>query len=297
MNQPVRSTLVVALVLAAATLCGGWPVAAQSPLAPTHRDIAYAAAHPAQKLDVYLAKSEQPTAAMIYIHGGGWRGGSKARIPAWLEDAVREGWLSVVSVEYRFSDVAPHPAQVNDCLRAIQFVRANADKWNLDPERIGVTGGSAGGHLSLWVALHDDAADPKAADPVSRQSSRVACAVSFAGPTDFSLLKEIEHRHPAYRLLLGYEPETPAEKMDAEALRHVSPISFASQDDPPVLQVHGDRDDIVPIEHAQKLDQRLKSLGAKSELVVVPDGSHGVAGATPQVSERAGAFVRELLKR
>ena len=77
---------------------------------------------------------------------------------------------------------------MNDCLRAIQFVRHNAAKWKIDPQRIGVTGGSAGGHLSLWVALHDDAAEAKSNDPVARQSSRVACAVSFAGPTDWSLL-------------------------------------------------------------------------------------------------------------
>ena len=106
----------------------------------THRDVAYADTHAAQKLDVYLAASDQPTPVMIHIHGGGWRGGSKNRVPSWLMNAVREGWLSVVSVEYRFTDVAPHPAQVNDCMRAIQFVRHNAAKWNMDPQRIGVTG-------------------------------------------------------------------------------------------------------------------------------------------------------------
>lgn len=270
------------------------PACAQ--LAPTEKDVAYDNDHGAQKLDVYLAKSEKPMPTMVYIHGGGWRGGSKNRIPPWLESAVKEGWLSVVSVEYRFSDVAPHPAQVNDCVRAVQFVRHNAEKWNIDPQRIGATGGSAGGHLSLWVALHDDAARPDSADPIERESSRVACAVSFAGPTDWSLLREVEHNHPAYRLLLGYEPGTPAKEMDDAAMKDVSPISFASKDDPPVLQVHGDADDVVPLQHARKLDERLKSLGGKSELTVIPGGSHGVAGASPQVSERAQAFVREQLK-
>ena len=164
----------------------------------------------------------------------------------------------MVSVEYRFTDVAPHPAQVNDCLRAIQFVRHNAAKWKIDPQRIGVTGGSAGGHLSLWVALHDDAADAKSNDPVARQSSRVACAVSFAGPTDWSLLGKLEHKHPAYRQLLGYAPGTPANEMDAKAKADVSPISFVSPDDPPIMQVHGDKDDIVPIEHARNMHERLQ---------------------------------------
>jgi acetyl esterase/lipase len=232
---------------------------------------------------------------MIYIHGGGWRAGSKNRIPGWLAKAVQEGWLSVVSVEYRFTDVAPHPAQVDDCVRAIQFVRHNAAKWNIDPQRIGVTGGSAGAHLSLWVALHDDAADANSTDPIARHSSRVACAVSFAGPTDWSLLAELEHKHPAYRQLLGYEPGTPADQMDAKAKADVSPISFASKDDPPVMQVHGDKDVIVPIKHARNMSKRLKSLGVASELVVVEGANHGVAGAGPQVTERAKTFVKKEL--
>lgn len=284
--------LILATCLFAAAFLG---LAAAPASAPTHKDVAYDQADAAQKLDVYLAKSDRPTPAMVFIHGGGWRAGSKNRVPGWLINAVREGRLSVVSVEYRFSNVAPHPAQVNDCLRAIQFVRHHAAEWNIDPDRIGVTGGSAGGHLSLWVALHDDAADPDSSDPVKRRSSRVACAVSFAGPTDWSLLSEIEHKHPAYRQLLGYEPGTPADEMDAKAKNDVSPISFVSQDDPPVMQVHGDKDSTVPIRHAQKLHELLKSVGVRSELVVIEGANHGVAGAGPQVTERAKTFVREQL--
>jgi acetyl esterase/lipase len=263
---------------------------------PTHKDVAYDSLHPSQALDIYLAKSDKPTAAMIHIHGGGWRAGSKNNIPAWLSEAVSEGWLSVVSIEYRFTDVATHPAQVNDCMHAIQFVRQHAQEWNIDTKRIGVTGGSAGGHLSLWVALHDDIADPNATDPARRQSSRVACAVSFAGPTDWSLLADIEHKHPAYRQLIGYEPTTPLEKMEKQKISDVSPISFATQDDPPVMQVHGDQDDIVPIQHARRLESRLKSIGVKTELVVIEGGEHSVAGAAPPVAKAPAAFVRGFLK-
>jgi acetyl esterase/lipase len=264
---------------------------------PAHKDLAYDDEHAAQKLDVYLAEADAPTPAMVYIHGGGWRAGSKNRIPGWLANAVRDGWLSVVSVEYRFTDVAPHPAQVNDCLRAIQYVRQHAADWNIDPLRIGVTGGSAGGHLSLWVALHDDVADATSDDAVQRQSSRTACAVSFAGPTDWSLLAKLDHKHPAYRQLLGCEPGTPVARMDGKAMKDVSPISFVSPDDPPVMQLHGDRDDIVPIEHAQVMHKELQRAGVEAELVVVEGANHGVAGAGPQVTERANAFVREQLLR
>ncbi|MBX3436533.1 MAG: alpha/beta hydrolase [Planctomycetaceae bacterium] len=272
------------------------PIAAEErSTPPTHADVAYDDDHKSQKLDVYLAETDQPAPAMLFFHGGGWRGGSKNSVPQWLLDGVREGLYSVVSVEYRFSDVAPHPAQVNDCLRAVQFVRQHAADWKIDPDRIGVTGGSAGGHLSLWVALHDDAADAGSDDPVERNSSRVACAVSFAGPTDWSLLDKLDHKHPAYRFLLGYEAGTPAGEMDAQAKRDVSPITFASDDDPPVLQVHGDQDDVVPLDHASGLHDRLKSMGVETELVIIEDGKHNVAGAGPAVTDRARSFVREKL--
>jgi dipeptidyl aminopeptidase/acylaminoacyl peptidase len=123
----------------------------------------------------------------------------------------------------------------------------------------------------------------------------VACAVSFAGPTDWSLLSELAHRHPAYRQLLGYEPGTPADEMAAKAKTDVSPISFVSRDDPPIMQVHGDKDTTVPIEHARKLHERLRSVGVTSELVVIEGANHGVAGAGPQAAKRARAFVRRQL--
>lgn len=260
-----------------------------------HRDIAYDDQHASQCLDVYLATSDQPTPVMIYIHGGGWRGGSKNHFPGWLMSMVATGKLSVVSVEYRFTDIKTHPAQVNDCLRAIQFVRHNAETWNIDPARIGVTGGSAGGHLSAYVALCDDAAVSEGGDAIEKLSSRVSCAVSFAGPTDWDLLSSIKHDHPAYRQLIGYKPGTPAKELDAGLVKSVSPISFATKDDPPVMQVHGDNDVIVPIEHARKLHRKLKEIGVHSELVIIPGGNHSVAGAGDQVSKRAAEFVTQHL--
>lgn len=262
---------------------------------PTYRDVVYDDDHASQCVDVYLAKSDTPTPAVIFIHGGGWRAGSKKGVPGWLMRFVNDSKLSVVSVEYRFTDVAIHPAQVNDCLRAIQFVRQNAKNWNIDASLLGVTGGSAGGHLSAYVALHDDIAETTSNDLVEQQSSRVACAVSFAGPTDWSLLGIIEHRHPAYRQLIGYEPGTPAAELKAELVKDVSPISFVSNDDPPIMQVHGDKDDLVPLEHASNLHEQLQSAGVNSELVVISGGNHGVAGAGDHVAERATEFVQEHL--
>lgn len=259
------------------------------------KDIAYDDDHAAQKLDVYLAKSGKPAPAMVFIHGGGWRGGSKKHVPGFLLKAHAEGWLAVVSVEYRFTDVAVHPAQVDDCARAIQFVRQHAKKWNIDPKRIGVTGGSAGGHLSAYMALQDDEAKPASEVPVERQSSRVLFAIPFAGPTDWGLLSRIEHGHPAFRQLIGYKPGTPASEMAADRIKDVSPVSFVSADDPPMLIVHGDADRVVPVEHAQVLEAALKKAGVPVELQVVKGGNHGVSGAGGKAAVRADAYMRKRL--
>ncbi|MGB0580199.1 MAG: alpha/beta hydrolase fold domain-containing protein [Limisphaerales bacterium] len=264
--------------------------------APAHKNVAYDDDHKSQMLDVYLAKSDKPAPVMVYIHGGGWRGGSKNRIPRFLAQANEAGWLAVISVEYRFTDVAPHPAQVDDCARAIQFVRHHAKKWNLDTSRMGVSGGSAGGHLSAYMALQDDDAKPDSKDPVERQSSRVQFAIPFAGPTDWNLLGKVEHKHPAYRQLLGYEPGTPADKMSAKKKNDVSPLHFVSRDDPPILIVHGDADVIVPFEHATVLEKALKKAGVPVELIRVKGGRHNVAGAAiGKTPEHATKFMRKHL--
>ncbi|MFT5465874.1 MAG: acetyl esterase/lipase [Verrucomicrobiales bacterium] len=270
--------------------------AAGASAAPDFKDVAYDDDDAAQILDVYLAESDEPAPVMVYIHGGGWRAGSKNGIPAYLAKANAQGWLAVVSVEYRFTDVAPHPAQVDDCARAIQFIRANAEKWKIDPDRMGVTGGSAGGHLSAYVALQDDEADPDSKDPIAKLSSRVSFAIPFAGPTDWGLLATVKHGHPAYRQLLGYEPGTPAAEMSEEKKSDVSPLHFVSKDDPPVLIVHGDADVIVPFEHATVLEAALKAAEVEVELYRVEGGNHGVAGAGEAGSaKRATAFMREKL--
>lgn len=276
-----------------ALLLNGHPTVAQDGI---RRDIAYDDDHASQLVDFYPAKTDKPAPVMIFIHGGGWRGGSKKHVPRFLVNANAEGWLAVVSVEYRFTNVAPHPAQVDDCARAIQFVRQNAKKWNLDPGRIGVTGGSAGGHLSAYIALQDDEAKPDSKDPVERQSSRVSFAIPFAGPMDWGLLSTIKHAHPAYRQLLGYEPGTPADKMSAELKKDVSPLQFVSADDPPILIIHGDADKIVPIEHAKVLDAALGAAKVSKELYVVKGGKHSIAGAShPGAVKRATAFMRKHL--
>ena len=142
----------------------------------------------------------------------------------------------------------------------------------------------------------DDEADSKSDDPVARLSSRVCLAVPFAGPTDWGLLSSIEHGHPAYRQLLGYEPGTPAGKMSEKLKKDVSPLSFVSKDDPPILIVHGDADVVVPIQHGTVLKKALDEAGVENELLVVKGGRHNVAGAgVGETPKRATEFIRKRL--
>src|SRR6201999_4295170 len=129
-------------------------------------------------LDFYQAKSDQPTPLLFFIHGGGWLGGDQNGVnPKRYLDAG----ISVVSVNYRYTsqaqDVAPPvKGPLHDAARALQFVRSKAKEWNIDPVRIGASGGSAGACSSLWLAFHPDMADPKSSDPIARESTRLWCA-------------------------------------------------------------------------------------------------------------------------
>lgn len=148
-------------------------------IAPTEANVPYGK-HPKQVIDFYKAESDKPTPLVLYIHGGGWRGGSKNGAP--VAPFLSKG-ISVVSVEYRFTQEAveegvepPVKAPLHDAARALQFVRSKAKEWNIDKERIGATGGSAGACTSLWLAFHDDLADKESSDPVARESTRLTCA-------------------------------------------------------------------------------------------------------------------------
>lgn len=160
----------------------------QAPAAakPTEVNVAYGK-HPKQVLDFYKAKSQTPTPVVVFIHGGGWRRGSKDRVS--VEPYLTEG-ISVVAVEYRFifeatkdGIVPPVKGPLHDAARAVQFVRSKAREWNLDKQRFGATGSSAGACSSLWLAFHDDLADPQSDDPIARESTRLYCAAVFGAQT------------------------------------------------------------------------------------------------------------------
>ena len=150
-------------------------------LAPTHANVAYGS-HEANVLDIWLAEADGPRPLLVYIHGGGWIGGTKKRDAAQLRPFLEQG-VSYAAVEYRLTGVAPLPAPVHDAARAVQFIRSKATEWNVNPERIALTGGSAGACTSMWILCHDDMADPKSEDPVLRKSTRVTAAAVAGGQT------------------------------------------------------------------------------------------------------------------
>jgi acetyl esterase/lipase len=163
---------------------------------PTAANVAYGT-HERQVLDFYKAESAKPTPLLFFIHGGGWVGGDKAN-PSGLEECLAAG-ISVVSINYRYSwqahlaGVMP-PVQwpLEDAARALQFVRSKAAEWNLDKQRIGASGGSAGACSSLYLAFHDDMADPKSSDPVARESTRLWCAAVNGAQTSLDPKQLIE---------------------------------------------------------------------------------------------------------
>lgn len=158
---------------------------------PTHADVRYGP-HARNVLDFWAApaaSADKPAPLVIYIHGGGFAKGDKTQVTAkMVQDCLNAG-VSFASVNYRFRDTASLPEILRDCARAVQFLRAQAGELHLDKKRVAVYGSSAGAGTSLWLAFHDDLADPQNADPVLRESSRPICAGSVSGQFTYDFLR------------------------------------------------------------------------------------------------------------
>ncbi len=211
---------------------------------PTHREISYGP-HVDMVLNLWKIDSPSPTPLLVHIHGGGWLGGKKSKTVHTNE--LKKGY-SFASIDYRLAGVELLPAAVHDAARAIQFLRTKAKEWNFDPSRIAVTGGSAGAASSLWLAYHDDMANPKSDDPVLRQSSRVCGAIAMGGQTTldpFLLEKKIGLaciRHPMIWKTVGANSHEHLMKnwgQYKDLSLKCSPLTHVSKDDPPVFLNYG----------------------------------------------------------
>jgi acetyl esterase/lipase len=199
--------------------------------------------HERNVLDLWLAKSDRSTPLVLFIHGGGFRTGDKSNLPGDHLKSLLDDGYSVASLNYRLSDAAPAPAAYLDGARALQFLRANAGKWNLDPKRVASTGGSAGAGISMWLAFHDDLAEPRSDDPVARQSTRLSAIAVDNGQSSYDprfaekigIPRPNFERHPFFLAFYGItaaEIDTPkAYKLYDQA----APITYLTADDPPAL--------------------------------------------------------------
>ena len=240
------------------------------------------------KLDIYRRKDAggpQPT--LIWIHGGGWTGGSKEtsifQILPWLE----MGW-NAVNVEYRLARVSPAPAAVEDCLCALRFVAANAQTYGIDPARLVVSGGSAGGHLSLTTGMIPESAGLDRECP-GVPLPKVAAIVNWYGITDVNDLLDGPNRKNYAVTWLG-------SLLDREAIaRRVSPLTYVRPGLPPILTIHGDADPTVPYTHALRLQEALERAGVPHQLLTIPGGKHG--NFSVEENLKAFAAIREFLRK
>jgi len=212
---------------------------------PTFANVSYGP-HERNVLDLWQAQGDGPRPLVIFIHGGGWRGGDKSKLRRQdLETLLADG-ISVTAVNYRLTQTAPFPAPMRDAARALQFLRNKAGEWNLNPERVACFGGSAGGVTSLWIGFHEDLADPGSPDPVLRQSTRLTCIGANSAPTSFDMrvMKEWvggePSAHPAVNPFYGVQSTEELNRPEIQRLmEEASPITHLTKDDPPVFMQYG----------------------------------------------------------
>jgi acetyl esterase/lipase len=248
-----------------------------------------------QHLQVDMARpdGEGPYPAVICIHGGGFRAGNRQSYDGLIKKLSRNGYVAI-TVEYRLAPKYPYPAAIYDVKAAVRWLRANVAKYHVDPDRIGVTGGSAGGHLAQFLGVTGGVKRFEGDGGNPEQSSRVACVVNFYGPSDFtkSYGKSVDAAE-VLPLFLGGNLEQ-ARRRHIEA----SPLYWVTPDAAPTLCVHGTKDQYVAFEQAQWIVDRLNAAGVEANLLAMEGSMHGFKGEVEEKAEAAMiAFFDKHLKK
>ncbi len=240
------------------------------------------------KLDLYLPRNlTEPSPTLVYIHGGGWVQGSKEVSTLRLLPYLEMGW-SVVNVEYRLAHTSLAPAAVEDCLCALRWIIRNAEEYNLDPNKIVVSGNSAGGHLSLTTGMLPASAGLDRQCP-GDEELKVAAIVNWYGITDVGdLLEGPNIRRWAVAWMGSMDDRQ-------EIARRVSPLNYVRPGLPPILSIHGDADPLVPYSHAVQLHKALTEAGVPNQLLTIPGGKHG--GFTRTEILKAYTTILEFLEK
>lgn len=229
------------------------------------------------RLDLRLPNQVQDPPLVVWIHGGGWRGGSKARPPI---RRITEHGYALASIEYRFTDTAIFPAQIHDCKAAVRWLRGNATKYGYDANQIAVAGSSAGGHLALLMGTSAgvETLEGTLGDHLD-QSSSVQCVIDYYGPSDFVLREKTQPdralttKSGSFALLGGLRDGKP----DNTLKKLASPAMHVSADDPPLLIFQGTDDKTVLMDQSERMRDAYSEAGLAVELIVVPDAGHGGA--------------------
>jgi acetyl esterase/lipase len=243
------------------------------------------------KLDVYARNNPgHTTPTVIFIHGGGWVAGAKESSVTGFLPYLEMG-LSVVNVEYRLAKVSLAPAAVQDCRLALRWVFKNAKQYGFDTTKIIVTGGSAGGHLALMTGMLDPSYgfDIPTDWDYTGVEPKVAAIINWFGITDVNdLLSGPNRQEYAINWLSNLsDKETIAKKM--------SPMSYVRKSLPPIFTVHGDKDQLVPYNHAVRLHEALTKTGVSNQLITIPGGKHG--GFAKEEMTRVFTAIKEFLRK
>ena len=277
--KSIRTWKITASCLLALSLAGvadGQPKKPSPPLPPgvkVERNIAYVEnGHERNRLDLYLPeKSAGRLPLVVWIHGGGWTAGSKENPPGLA--LVGHGY-AMASINYRFSQHAVFPAQIEDCKAAIRWLKAHAEKYSIDPSHIGVWGASAGGHLVALLGTTAGVKELEGSGGNLDQSSRVQAVVDWFGPSEMSTMGELAKQPDSVvaKLIGG-----PVAK-NQEKARKASPLAYVSKDSAPMLIMHGDQDKLVPLDQSERLAAALEKAGVDAHLEVVHGNGHGGPG-------------------
>jgi len=228
-----------------------------------YRDLEYANVDgQSLKLDLYVPeKTDDKPPLLVWVHGGGWTKGSKSQFNPMFVRLTAEGYAAA-SIDYRLDGLTSHPKQIHDCKGAIRWLRANADKYGYDVTRIGVGGGSAGGHLVLLLGLSSGIEELEGdVGGNTDQSSQIQAVVDLFGPSDLGLFaKKSDHFRPN---------KTP------ELLKSASPVTYLTKDDPPLLIFHGDKDQLVPLSQSEHVHNLYQEMGLESSLHIIEGAGHG----------------------
>ncbi|MBM3871886.1 MAG: alpha/beta hydrolase [Verrucomicrobia bacterium] len=303
----MKALLLLALLAAAPLTLPAQP-AQKPPTLPAgiklERDLAYIPdGDPAQKLDLYLPEkpADKPLPLIVHIHGGGWRGGNKFPCP--VTGMVLKGYV-VASVEYRFSQKAVFPAQIQDCQAALRWLRARSKEYGFDPNRVGVIGASAGGHLSALVGT---AGGKKAFAPIgghAEQSDRVQAVCDIFGPADFTTVVQQAEADKNVRNIFTFNSPTDPYSLligtrleDKPRAQAASPLHYITPSSPPVLILHGTHDTLVPYAQSEQFAAALKTKGVEVWLQTLPGSGHGGPAFTkPAVLQLTQNFFDKHLK-